>query len=247
MAIGAGGPTATINSGTDATSYATAAWTPVNNRLFWLFAENSVTSGGAARPTVSGNGLTWEFVGEYYAGTNDGMSLFVAMNVGSVGVNGVTTLNYGVTQLGCEAMIVETDGMDLPSTLASALNYVGFLGVAGQGSVVNTDTVVGAGYGPWPVKPMAPDSRCIGAIVISANVVMSATAPWAKLLDQGHATPNRRMMSCWRSDAVDSSYTATWTGTVFDRAMIVEILIRPRQPAKPTNATGPAVQRASSW
>lgn len=248
MAVGAGGPVSTLNSATDATSYATGSWTPTNNRLFWLFVENSVTSGGAVRPTVTGNGLTWEFVHEYYAGTNDGMALFVAMNVGSVGTVGTTTLNFGgVTQLGCEAMIVETDGSDLPLTLSSALNYVGFVGGGGGGSVVNTATMPTGGLSPWAVQPLVADSRCIGAIVISANVALSASAPWTKLSDAGHNTPTRRMMTCWRSDAVDSSFTATWTGTVFDRALFVEILTRPRLPAQAVNASVAAVQRAAAW
>lgn len=244
---------ASINDGTNLSSYSTAAWTPTNNRIEWMFVQHGLASGVATRPSVSGNSLTWEFIGEYYVGTADGMSCFAAMNVGSVGTNGTTTANFGAqAALGCEAVIFETSGMDLPSVSSSTCNYAGFVGVGGGGGKVNTDTLPNSGYTAGdpistPVQPLVSTSRCIGAIVISANVAMAVSGSWTELSDQGHTAPTRRMEAVWRSDAVDSSFTSTWSGTVFTRGMMVEILASPRLPAQPVNATVVASHRAASW
>ena len=92
---------ASVFSGTNAASYATASWTPTTGRLAICSVENEF-SGTPNTPTVSGNGLTWSQIATYLcdsSGTQIRITLFAALTAG--GSAGAVTADFaGQTQAG---------------------------------------------------------------------------------------------------------------------------------------------------
>lgn len=212
----------TINSSTDASSYATAAFTPSANVL--LVACYAVHRGGSTNPTtptVSGHG-TWTTANDFlYLATGIGRGrLFVCgTDTGATpGSAAVTFDQGGVTQLGAEASVFELSGTDLtssggsstvaqcfvqaPNTTANATGTSGAVTLAAAGNANN--------------RPFSWWSH-------AANEVTAPATGWTEVDDLAHAAPANGSESQWHATTFDTAAAASWVGSVAFGGIAFEI------------------------
>jgi len=188
-----------INSGTDATSYANSSWTPPTDGLILVYV---IAKRAAAldTPTISGNSLTWIQIGSTLncGGNNHGLSLFAANASGSS--TGVTTISFGAnTQLHCSASFFQATGVDLSGGVAAAF--------------VQTATATGTGTtGTVPLAAAASsDNRPIAAFFHAQNEAKAPRVNWTEIDDLAGTSGIRDLETQYRSDAFETTATATWT------------------------------------
>lgn len=229
---------ATVASTTDATSYATASWTPKANRFYLLAATVSIGAGTVSTPTCSGNTNTWTEIRNNKF-TLLGMSVFIMQSGSTPATAGATTIDLGgVTHTGCIIHIIEVDGADL--TVANAID------VAVHHSNINTtDGASSPQSGSLGVAPAA-SSRCWSFWGTTATAV-TPRANWTELTDSTYATPTTGQETQWRGDASEQTASITFTGTIKVRGVAVEL--RPATIPVPPVIVMPslAAQQASRW
>lgn len=187
-----------INSGTDATSYANSSWTPPTDGLIVV---DVIAKRAAAldTPTVSGNSLTWIQIGSTLncGGNNHGLSRFAADASGSSA--GATTISFGAnTQLHCSASFYHVTGVDLAGGVAAAF--------------VQTVTATGTGTtGTVPLAAAASsDNRPIVGFFHAQNEAKTPRTNWTELDDLAGTSGIRNLETQYRSDAFETTATATW-------------------------------------
>jgi len=190
-----------LNSGADATSYATASWTPPTSGLILAFVHGA-RAGTATpdTPTMSGNGVTWTQIGTTLSinGGVRGLSLFAANASGSS--TGATTIDFGAnTQLGCIVSFLHADGVDLASGVAAAIvQNVSNSGTATSGSV----TLAAAAHA---------DNRPVAGFYHNTNETKTPRTNWTEADDLTGAGHARALETQFRSDAFETTASATWT------------------------------------
>ncbi len=97
------------------TSHTTASQTPSANKLILGFVQTSVAS--APTSTLSGNGLTWDEVGNVlHSNGFRRMTVFRAMGTPSAGA---VTITHAISTTGCNWSFMELDGIDTSGTNGS--------------------------------------------------------------------------------------------------------------------------------
>lgn len=188
-----------INSGADATSYASASWTPPTDGLILLYISSRNGSGLNSVVDVTGNSLTWIKIAEptFDAGT-ERLSLFAADATGAT--TGATTINYGAnTQLHCAASFFQATDIDLSGGVAAAF--------------VQTPSASGTGTSGSVTLAAASDAnnRPISAFDHRANEASTERVNWTEFDDLAGAGSLRSLGSQVRSDAFETTASATWT------------------------------------
>jgi hypothetical protein len=208
--------TPAIADTTNASSYATASFTPNANKLMLVFGGYVVGSGTAVAPTPTGAGLgiTWSLVTSIISGTTQGCSAWVGYSGASPGTGALTLGFAGVTQNGCCIHVHEIDGADVSIPLATLVSLI----------QVQTSSTGGTGTGSITLgSAPASTSRCFLGVYMGANENITPRASWTEMADAGHASPASRLESQWRSDASEQTGSATWTSNVFARVIMLEI------------------------
>lgn len=193
-----------FQSATDLASYASSSWTPPTSDLILLFVAAGRTA-GADTPTVSGNGLTWVQIGTTQpmpsGSSGYAVSLFAANASGSSA--GVTTVSFGGnTQLGCQASFFAATGVDLSGGVAAAfVQSVAANGTGTAGSI----TLAAAGHA---------DNRPISAFYHLATQAKTPRTNWTEADDLSTSSPARGIETQYRSDAFETTASATWASSV---------------------------------
>lgn len=202
-----------INDNADATSYASASWAPPVLGLIYVFVSNRVTAGVPTIPTISGNSLTWVQIGTNVpTATQRRITLFAALAAGAT--TGVTTVDFGgVTQLCCEASFAQVTGADVSGgVLAAFVQVVGpSSGAAATGGSI---TLSAAG---------ASRNRPISAFQHNQNELATPRTNWTEVDDFLHTLPINGFETQWRSDAFETTASATWTTSVAWNGLAAEI------------------------
>jgi hypothetical protein len=97
-------------SGTDGTAFATAAWTPAANTMYFLVQTNGVASGTTALnpSSITGNG-TWTLINQTTSTVASAKNVGVSAwwwNPTVAGSNATTTVNFASTQHSCAIAIM---------------------------------------------------------------------------------------------------------------------------------------------
>jgi hypothetical protein len=201
-----------INSNTDATSYATASWTPPTGFIvLWVLSRtaNADATSPPVEPTVTGNGLTWTKITSVTFNSSSAinrarLNLFVADNTGGGATNGATTIDFGTqTQVRCNASFIEADGVDVSGGAAAA--------------VVQSPNNTGSTLTSLDVTLSAAshaDNRAIAAFAHAANETTTERTNWTEMYDEASSSPNFNLETQVRSDAFETTASASWTGNV---------------------------------
>lgn len=191
-----------INDGANATSYASASWTPPSSGLIIVFVASAVTTGTAVEPTMSGNSLTWTKIVSHVAepsGNAQRITLFAANASGSS--TGATTIDFGAeTQLCCNASFFSVDNADLSGGVAAAFVQT----PAGDGAGATSGSVSLSAAG-------SSDNRAIAAFMHAANEATTPRTNWTELDDFNGTGPTRGFETQYRGDAFETTASATWT------------------------------------
>lgn len=220
MAIGGGSPVAWIANTAAASAYDTTThgggqWTPVADRLY--LAWSVVTKGSSpAKPVPSGNGLTWTSLADSASfGTNsDRMSLYAAP--GTNGVLGDTTIT-AASSTGCVMLIAEFTGADVSTVSTSpgaGKSIVQVVSANGADSTTGTETLAAAASGA---------NRVAVGFMHEKNEAVTPRANWTEIDDRNYGTPSTSLETQWRSDAFETTATATWATSCPWWGMAVEI------------------------
>jgi len=197
----------------NAASYVTPAggWTPPTTGIIGLWVFNWIAAIGNV-PTVSGNGVTWVQVATVAVdpGTSERITLFGAFAAGATA--GQTTINFAAqTQLGCDCHFFQITGADESGTIANA--FVQTPNANGTGTASSV-TLAAAGHA---------DNRPISAHSHLANEVTTPRTNWTEFDDFNSAGPNAGGEDQVRSDAFETTASASWATSVAWLAMAAEV------------------------
>jgi hypothetical protein len=184
-------------SGTDATSYANAAWTPPTSGLIICTVYSRKSGGGTpTTPTMSGNGITWTQIATVGNSTHR-LTMFGANGSGSS--NGATTVSFGAeTQDFMHANFMSATGVDLTGSVAAAFVQA----PSGSGTDISASiTLAAAG---------SSSNRPFAAFSLSTTPGMFARAGWTPADDQAIFTAESQTQ--YRSDTFETTASDTWDG-----------------------------------
>jgi len=222
-----------INLATDVTSYSNASWTPPTDGLIIAFVL-SARSGGPDTPTMSGNSLTWVQIGTTLAiGSGRGLSLFAANASGAT--TGATTVSFGAnTQLGCIVSFFQATGVDLSGGVAAAfVQSPSNSGTATSGSVTLSAAASSA-------------NRPIAAFGHLVNEVSTERANWTEVDDMHGVGFPRGLITQWRSDAFETTASASWTTSADWGGIAAELKAEAAAAASPMTLKGTGLQLKGS-
>lgn len=116
-------------SNTDATSYASASYTPTASRLLVAFILTTYTT-PVAPTTVTGNNVTWYKKTSINSGSVANLSVWVALSGTGSTATGLTADYGAVTQTGQLMSIYEVAGAYMPEVPhvypAASISYMGY-------------------------------------------------------------------------------------------------------------------------
>ncbi len=208
---------ASINSGTNASSYASGAASPAADRFLLAFVSGT---GNAIQPTVptpSGWALSWSQVGtdhNYSSGANGGgLWVFGAKTTTAPGSD-VFTADFGLQSLiGCEAAIIAISGHDLAATVAQLV--VQFVKSVIDASGLSGSLALAAAG--------AADNRPMSYWVHHTNEVTDPRVNWTELFDGNHLAPTRGAECQARTDAFETTASASWVTSSVYGAVALEV------------------------
>lgn len=208
-----------IHSTTAATEYTTTtgAFTPGANSLMVAFI---VSRGAVASPSgVSGNGATYaqiagSVIDEDLAGTATRGEVWVADSGGTPTNTEVTATGWGTNRAGCSVVVVEVTGADLSGGAAGAIVQ----SPTNDGATVNATsgsvTLAAAG---------AAGNRPIVCFAHGANEATTFRTDWDELNDGNYNTPATGVETQSRTDAFETTASASWASSVDWLGMALEI------------------------
>lgn len=215
MAIGTPVQKATIDTGSSATSYTSASgvWTPTTTNLYVAFIGNGKAT-TPDTPTVTGNSLTWTNVGTILSGDSTRrLTAFVAEGTG--GTSGNTTADFaGATQTSCRSGFYEVSGVDVSTVLTSP----------GAGKTIcQAASGADAGVGSTATVTLAAAGNALnriitGVLIKSAGTNIVPRTNWTEITELSQFLEVQ-----WRSDAFETTSTATWTGNSRWAALSLEM------------------------
>lgn len=187
--------------GTDAASYANTSWTPPTSDLICLVVYNTKATAADAVTSVTGNGITWTSIASatFGAGSIKRLTLFGANGSGSSA--GITTISFGAnTQTGCNASFFQATGVDLTGGVVAAFVQSP---VVNAGAAATTGSVTLAAAGNAANRPIA-------AFGSAANETITGRTNWTTFDVIGGSAPVRNLGTQVRSDAFETTASATW-------------------------------------
>ncbi|MGZ6865283.1 MAG: beta strand repeat-containing protein [Blastococcus sp.] len=201
---------------TDATSFTTASITPSANALVLLAVINTLGSGTAPTPTVSGNGLTWVQVQS--SGTSS-RQLNVWRGMGASPTAGAITISTGATSTSsCLWSVIQYDGVDTSGTNGS--------GAIAQ-SFTATPAAATSTSQPFTTTPTAGNA-VFGAVGLAVNNVATAGSGWTLGGATGVSSTAVGLLSEYdATDPLPTAVSASWTGSGNSFVIGVEVKAAP--------------------
>jgi hypothetical protein len=199
-----------INSSTDASSYASLSWTPPTAGLLIVAVHSRGNGVPAAQPTLSGNSLTFTQIDSVIR-TNDQLTLFGANLAGAT--TGITTVDFGgATQLNCEVSFFYATGVDLSGGVAAAFVQSA---TAGSGVTATGSATLAAASNT--------QNRPIAFFWHEANETTTPRTNWTAADDMRGSGTVRSVHTEYRSDAFETTASASWTTASAWRVIAAEI------------------------
>lgn len=209
-----------IASGVDADSYATAAFTPGASRLL-VACYDAVKNGAPPTPTVTGHdsGTAWALITsiewDNVAAARYKLFLF-ACRTGSSPSSATVTFDHGASaaMTGAAGSIYEVTGADevngLTQTFVQTVVSAANLAAATSLSL----TLAAAGHA---------DNRPFSCFVHESAQVKTPRASWTEIHDVSHSSPLHALETQWRSDAHETTASASWASSVLHGGMAFEV------------------------
>jgi hypothetical protein len=198
-------------SATDATSYATASWTPPTTGIILLAFIAARSGGSADSASVSGNSLTWTQIGSNVNATSGHkLCLFAALAAGAT--TGATTVNWGAnTQTGTTMVFCQVTGVDTTGGLAAV--FVQSPSNTGSGTTGTVNLSAAANS----------NNRPFAAFYHGTNESKTFRTNWTELDDLGGTGPTRNLETQCREDAFETTASATWSTSGVWSGIAVEL------------------------
>jgi hypothetical protein len=223
VAIGATLLTAAYNNA-NATSYNTASISPAANSLLLVFVSDNIGTGSAPRSVPTGLSLTWQNLGYRMWGPTPGeqmSGLWIAQCGASPGSGAITftenDMGSGTTSSGTGWIVIQVTGHHVAEPIRQ-IQY------PGTGTTSNTSGWVATPSLSIPLLPAADaNSRAFAFFAHPANEATTPRSGWTELSDTSGSSPNFAMESQWRSDAFETTASASWATQFRCFGMAVEI------------------------
>jgi hypothetical protein len=219
----------------DRTSYTTASISPASNSLLLLFVTDSISVGTAPEAVPTGLSLTWERLGQRVYGPSPGVrraGAWIAQCGGSPGSGTITLTENdrgsGTTSIGTSWAVIEITGHHTTQPVRQ-VQYPG----TGTFATLSGYQLTGL---TLPMLPAADsNSRGFSAFHHQANEATTFRANWSELSDHNATTPDGGHETQWRSDAFETTASATWTTSSRCFGFAIEI----------AEASAPSIARAT--
>jgi hypothetical protein len=223
VAIGATLLTAAYDN-TNATSYASGSVSPAANSLLLVFVTDTIGVGAAPRSVPTGLSLTWQNLGYRIWGPDPGermSGLWIAQCGASPGSGAITftenDMGSGTTSSGTGWVVIQVTGHHVAEPIRQ-IQYPGTGTTSNQAGWVATPSL------SIPLLPAADvNSRAFAFFVHPANEATTPRSGWTELSDTAGSSPNFAMESQWRSDAFETTASASWATQFRCFGMAVEI------------------------
>jgi hypothetical protein len=225
--------------GTNASSYATASISPAANSLVLLFTFDTITSGIPPDLVPSGLSLTWEQLGSRYIDTTATELRRTGAWIAQCGLSpgsGAITLTGsdrggGTTATAAAWSVIEVTGHHVASPVRQVILPDATSNATNNMSVFLAD-------------PIDANSRPFAWLNILTANPMTPRTNWTELSDDGGGSPSARIQAQWRSDAFETTASASgYTSSAHDIGVVLEIA-EATAPAAVLRAT--VVDRAST-
>lgn len=194
-----------VNNDADATSYASASWTPPATGLLVVFVHaRGLDANGSDPVTVTGNNVTWTQIGATVACAANSMAALLAADA-SASTTGATTFNFGAeTETNLTVSFFHVTGADVSGGVAAAfVQRPTNSGTGTSGSVTLSSAA-------------ATTNRPIAFFWHDTNEAKTPRANWTELDDLTGAARNRNIETQYRGDAFETTASATWiTSTIW--------------------------------
>jgi hypothetical protein len=203
----------------DRTSYTTASISPAADSLLLVFVCDSIAAGTAPRSVVSGLSLTWTQIGTkaWSAGGVRRSGAWIAQCGSSPG-SGTLTLTEqdegsGTTSTGTAWAVIQITGHHV----ASPVRQIEMpLAIDNASAVANHFVNIS--------DPIDSNSRPFAFFAARVNAALTGRTNWTELSDDTSTAPIGAFQTQWRSDAFETTASATWTGSGVNRhGIVVEI------------------------
>lgn len=197
---------------TDLASYATASWSPPTTGIILISIINRNAAGNNTVVSVTGNSLTWTQIATVtFSAGQDRISIFAAPAAGAT--TGATTIDYGAnTQLMCRVSFAHVTGLDLSGAIAAA--FVQAPTGTGVAATSSSITLSAAGHA---------DNRPYAVFVHLVNEPTVPRTNWTELDDLGGASPVATIQTQFRSDAFETTASASWATSTAWAGIAIEI------------------------
>jgi hypothetical protein len=222
VAIGATLLTAAYDN-TNATSYASASISPTANSLLLVFVTDTST-GQAPRSVPTGLSLTWQNLGYRMWGPTPGermSGLWIAQCGSSPGSGAITftenDMGGGTTSTGTGWVVIQVTGHHVAEPIRQ-IQYPGTGTTSNQSGWVATPSL--------SIPLLAPADANSRAFAFFVHPINEATTPrsgWTELSDTAGTSPAFAMESQWRSDAFETTASASWATQFRCFGMAIEI------------------------
>jgi hypothetical protein len=190
---------------TDATSYATASVSPSANSLMVLFVNNTKGSGWSPGTIPTSSHGTWVKWGDRAWAIAPGsrrMGLWTLQCGASPGSGAITLTN---TDQGDNAQSAGTSWAVIQVTGHHVANPVR------QAAMPPGTTAVQTSYAITLSDPIDANSRAFAFFSLTTNASLTERTNWTELADVAGATVNSTSQTQWRSDAFETTASATFS------------------------------------
>lgn len=191
--------------GANATSYATASWTPTAGRLAICCVEVEISGSPVAPTSVTGNSLTWTKIVEYNddtSGTEMNISIWAALTGASPSAGAVTADFNAVTQAGCCVIVDEVTGAYVSGTVSQAFvqTKTGSANATGTSESISLTSAITSGNASY------------GVFHHQADETTTQGTGYTQLGVGSHAGPSNGLMTEYKaagSQTVDASWVTS--------------------------------------
>lgn len=213
------GTTATnpdILNNADQTSYVNSSWSPPTSGLIIVFvSSHAILDHPPVIPTVSGNSLDWVLVDSVLSGLRR-VSIFAAEAAGAT--TGATTFDFGAlfTQARFQASFIQATGVELTGGVQGAFEQI--QETSGTASTSGSITLnAAADSGNRPISAWFISTNDSNQIVHRTN--------WTEADDIRNGTPAGNFETQYRSDAFETTASASWTVSSDYVALAAEVRV----------------------
>lgn len=193
-----------LTDGVDRTNYANVSWTPPTTGVIVCFVANTKATAADAVISLTGNGITYVNLttATFGASSIKRLTLFMADATGATA--GVTTAAFVGNQTSCNMSFFQATGVDISGGIA-----VGAGKAVIQAPVVNAGAAATSGSVTLAAAASA-NNRPISAFNTGSNEALTERTNWTEMDDLGGTAPTRALETQVRSDAFETTASATW-------------------------------------